>query len=104
MRLAERRGVARQVGLRLADLRLKRPGIDGEQQIALLNGIAFMERDLGQLAAHLRFHGDGGVRFHVSDDVHVDGDIALGDHGHHDGNGSAIAGASASAGTAGLCI
>ncbi len=61
-----------------------------------------MERDLGQLAAHLRLHRDGGVRFHVSDDIHVDGNIALRDRGDHHRNRSAVAGPAAASGTSRL--
>ena len=91
LRLAERRSIAGQVRLRLAELGVERPGIDSEEQIALLHRIAFMKRDLGELAAYLGFHRDCRIGFHISDDIDVDGHVALGDHGHYDRNGSAVA-------------
>ena len=97
LRLAQCRCIARQVGLRLAELGLERTRIDSKEQIALLDGVAFMEGDFGQLAAHLRLHRNGGVSLHVSDDIHIDGDIALGHLCDYHGNGPAIAGPAAGA-------
>ncbi len=83
LRLAERCCIARQIGLRLAELRFIGPRVDGEQQVALLHRVAFMERDFGQFAAHLRLHADGGVGFHIADDIDVDRDIPLRHHRDH---------------------
>ena len=63
------------------------PRIDGEQQIALLDGVAFVEGDFGQLAAHLGLHRDGGVSLHVADDVDIDRNVFLRNRGHHTGTG-----------------
>ena len=41
--LAQLGGVAGQVGLRLADHGVERPPVDAEQQIALFDGVAFLE-------------------------------------------------------------
>ncbi len=93
LRLAQRGRIARQIGLCLAELGFERPPVDGEQQVALLHGIAFVERNLGQLAAHLRFHADGGIGFHIADDIDVDGNVPLRHHRHYHGDRPALASA-----------
>ena len=84
--------ILRQVGGGLVQRGLERPGIDGEQQVAGLDVIALVEVNGGQLAAHLRLHGNGRVGFHVADDLDLHRDVLLGGHGYGDGH---VAGAAA---------
>jgi len=51
-------------------------GIDLCQEVALVDQLAFGERDFGQLAADLGLHGDGGERGHGAERVDHDADIA----------------------------
>ena len=54
--LPQRGLILRQVGRGLVQGGLKRPRIDGKQQVASLDVISLVEGDGGQLAAHLRLH------------------------------------------------
>src|SRR5262249_28596866 len=80
---------------------LKRPAIDREEHLALLDEVAFAERRLLQLPGDLRADRDCGVRFDVADRGEVDGDVALADLRRHDGyRAAAVTASPATAATA----
>ena len=91
---SERSLVAGDVGLRLVERGFQGAAVDFEELLALLDEIAFLEIDLGQLAAHQGFDGDGGVGLDVADDLDFHRHVAGGSLGH--GDGDIAAGAAAS--------
>ena len=75
--LTQRGLVPGQIGLRLVQGGFERPRVDGEQQVALFDEVAFLEIDLGQLAADLGLNRDGGIGLHVADDLNFHRHVLL---------------------------
>jgi hypothetical protein len=82
--LGDLRAVARDVGLRLAERLLIRPRIDREQQIALGDVLPFREAGANQLAGDLRFHLHDGGCLHRPHHPQFRGDGFRGGLGHRD--------------------
>ena len=76
--LAQRRLILRQVGFHLIHHGVERARIDGEQQVARLHKFAFVKVHLGDLAAHLRLHRNGGIGLDISDDFDLQRHVPLG--------------------------
>ena len=75
--LSQQRLIAGLVGLRLLQRRFERPRIDLEEQVALLDDVAFVEERLFDLAGDLRSDGNRRVRFDVADRGDVDRHVLL---------------------------
>ena len=80
--------IAEQVGLRLIERHLERPGIDDRQQVSLIDVLAFFEIDLRQLSIHPALYADRVGGGHAAQAFQIHRDVATlggGDrHGHHD--------------------
>src|SRR3954464_170160 len=83
-RLAERRLPLRESGAGLLQRRLVRPGIDPEEERALLHDRAFREGDLLEETGDLRSDLDGIRGRRLPHELAVDGDVALRDRCYGD--------------------
>jgi hypothetical protein len=78
------RDVALEIGLGLREGRLERPPVELEQDLVLLDVVAFLEVDRRELAGDLRPDGDDRVGFDSPDDADLDRHRLLHDRGHRD--------------------
>ena len=92
----------RQRALCLLQGHLERPRVDLREEIALLDDLAFLEPDLGQLAADLRLHRHRIERCHRAQLVQDDADVAFVDGGGTDRLGRGLGGSGGAGVAAGL--
>ena len=81
LRVRELRRIFRFGRDRLLERRLIRSRIDLRQQIPLMHGLAFGERDLLQLPVHARRHRHGVERLHRAEPLQVDRHVRVRDGG-----------------------
>ena len=61
----------------LFQLRLERPFVEGEQDLSLLNVVAFFKVNAGKFTSNLGFDSNHGIRFNSADRAHLDGYVFL---------------------------
>ncbi len=83
-RLIKQTLVARELPFGLLQRGLVGPRIDLREEVALLDELAFLEADIGQLAIDLRPHRHGRERRHRAERVERDVDVAFGGGGRDD--------------------
>ena len=84
--VCEQRLVERLLGDRLVEDRLKWPRIDLQEEIALLDHLAFLEGDLVDLAVDARADGHRVPALHDAQAIEVDGKVLLLSRGDVNGN------------------
>ena len=99
--LREQRLVAHQVRLGLRERRLERPAIEREEQLPLLDEVAFVEATVARATPVTCERSEmRGVRLDVADGGDVDRHVLRGDFGRDDRRRGAVAAAPASASAA----
>jgi hypothetical protein len=76
--------VVRHVGDGLVQRGLQRTRIDIKKEVVLLDVVALLKMGVHQFAGDLGFHRNGGVSLHVSDHLHLDGNVLGSRHCHRD--------------------
>ena len=99
--LPQLRPVLGQRGFLLIEHCLQRTGVDGEQQIVILDVVAFLEGNLGQDASDLGFDRDRGIGLDIADDLDVARHVAAADLGYRDWHVAAALLAALAAGSGG---
>ena len=100
LHLGKLRFVSGNIGFCLVELRLYQPRIYGEEQVPLPHIIPFLEGNLGQFPAYLRFDGDRQIGLDIANHVEVHRHVFLNHSLHGDRHAAATISSPGTGGTA----